>query len=184
MTLAIQSLSVATASSLLLWTAGGGFDLSHPKLASAGTKFEKASRVSASGVAPETQEKTVKLNYFSSPWETVIKDVAFATGSQLIADRVPKGRFSRRDATEYTRHDAVRIINKDIEPLGFRLIEKGDFLVVLDLPSQRPRYQPISVTKDGSGEKVVDPNRISPPVTSSPYERRVDAITVRGGTRS
>ena len=179
MTLAIQSLSVATASSLLLWTAGGGFDLSHPKLASAGTKFEKASRVSASGVAPETQEKTVKLNYFSSPWETVIKDVAFATGSQLIADRVPKGRFSRRDATEYTRHDAVRIINKDIEPLGFRLIEKGDFLVVLDLPSQRPRYQPISVTKDGSGEKVVDPNRISPPVTSSPYERRVDAITAR-----
>ncbi len=179
MTLAIQSLSVATASSLLLWTAGGGFDMPSAKLASAGTKFDKASKQSASGFSPEVQEKTVKLNYFSSPWETVFKDVAEATGSQLIADRVPKGRFSRRDATEYSRHDAVRIINKDIEPLGFRLIEKGDFLVVLDLPSQRPRYQPITITKDDAGEKVVDPNRMSPQSAPSPYERRVDAITVR-----
>ncbi len=179
MTLAIQSLSVATASSLLLWTAGGSFDMPSAKLASAGTKFDKASKQSASGFSPEVQEKTFKLNYFSSPWETVFKDLAEATGSQLIADRVPKGRFSRRDATEYSRHDAVRIINKDIEPLGFRLIEKGDFLVVLDLPSQRPRYQPITITKDDNGEKVSDPNRMSPQSAPSPYERRVDAITVR-----
>ncbi|MBC8113906.1 MAG: hypothetical protein H7062_05990, partial [Candidatus Saccharimonas sp.] len=147
MILAIQSLSVATASSLLLWTAGGGFDGPHPKLASAGTKLEKPANPSASGISAEVQERKVKLNYFlSTPWEKVLKDVAEATGSQLIADRVPKGRFSRRDATEYTRHDAVRIINKDIEPLGFRLIEKGDFLVVIDLPSQRPRYQPVTVS--------------------------------------
>ncbi len=183
MTLAIQSLSVATASSLLLWTAGGGFDMPSAKLASAGTKFDKASKQSASGFSPEVQDKTVKLNYFSSPWETVFKDVAEATGSQLIADRVPKGRFSRRDSTEYSRHDAVRIINKDIEPLGFRLIEKGDFLVVLDLPSQRPRYQPITITKDDSGEKVNDPNRMSPQSAPSPYERRVEAITVRDEAR-
>ena len=183
MTLAIQSLSVATASSLLLWTAGGGFEMPSAKLASAGTKIDKASKQSASGFSPEVQEKTVKLNYFSATWETVFKDLAEATGSQLIADRVPKGRFSRRDATEYSRHDAVRIINKDIEPLGFRLIEKGDFLVVLDLPSQRPRYQPITITKDDSGEKVIDPNRMSPQSTPSPYERRIEAITVRDEAR-
>ena len=173
--LAIQSLSVATASSLLLWTAGGGFDGPHPRLASAGTKLEKPAHPSASGIAAEVQERKVKLNYFSSTWDKVFQDVAEATGSQLIADRVPKGRFSRRDATEYTRHDAVRIINKDIEPLGFRLIEKGDFLVVIDLPSQRPRYQPVIVSKEDGEEKVVDPNRAS----SSPFERRVASITTR-----
>ena len=178
MTLAIQSLSVATASSLLLWTAGGGFDASHPKLASAGTKIEKPARPTATSIAVEVQERTVKLNYFSAQWDKVFQDVAEATGSQLIADRVPKGRFSRRDATEYTRHDAVRIINKDIEPLGFRLIEKGDFLIVIDLPSQRPRYQPVVVSREDGEEKVVDPNQSS----SSPFERRVQTITKRDST--
>ena len=176
MILAIQSLSVATASSLLLWTAGGGFDGPHPKLASAGTKFEKPVRPSATNIAVEVQERKVKLNYFlGTSWDKVFQDVAEATGSQLIADRVPVGRFSRRDATEYTRHDAVRIINKDIEPLGFRMIEKGDFLVVIDLPSQRPRYQPVVVSKENGEEKVIDPNRAA----TSPFERRVEAITDR-----
>ncbi len=183
MILAIQSLSVATASSLLLWTAGGGFDGPHPKLASAGTKLEKTAHPSATNIAVEVQERKVKLNYFSSPWDKVFNDVAEATGSQLIADRVPKGRFSRRDATEYTRHDAVRIINKDIEPLGFRLIEKGDFLVVIDLPSQRPRYQPVIVSREGGEEKVIDPNQApSPRAPSSPFERRAETITKRDGS--
>ena len=178
MILAIQSLSVATASSLLLWTAVGGVDGPHPKLASAGTKISKPANPSASGISAEVQERKVKLNYFlSTPWEKVLKDVAEATGSQLIADRVPVGRFSRRDATEYTRHEAVRIINKDIEPLGFRVIEKGDFLVVIDLPSQRPRYQPVIVSKENGEEKVVDPNQAS----SSPFARRVESITAQDG---
>ncbi len=176
MILAIQSLSVATASSLLLWTAGGGFDGPLPKLVSAGTKIEKPANPSASRISAEVQERKVKLNYFlGTSWEKVLKDVAEATGSQLIADRVPAGLFSRRDATEYTRHDAVRIINKDIEPLGFRLIEKGDFLIVIDLPSQRPRYQPVVVSKENGEERVVDPNQ----APSSPFERRVEAITKR-----
>ena len=176
MILAIQSLSVATASSLLLWTAGGGFDASHPKLASAGTKVEKPARPSATNISVELQDRKVKLNYLlGATWDKVFQDVAEATGSQLIADRVPKGRFSRRDATEYTRHEAVRIINKDIEPLGFRLIEKGDFLVVIDLPSQRPRYQPVVISQEDGVDKVVDPNQSS----SSPFERRVETITGR-----
>jgi len=174
MILAMQSLSVATASSLLLWTAGGGFDLPLPKLMSAGTKHEKPSQPKAAGISAEAQDRKVKLNYFlGTPWEKVLKEVADATGSQLIADRVPKGRFSRRDSTEYTRHDAVRIINKEIEPLGFRLIEKGDFLVVIDLPSQRPRYQPVVVSHENGEERVIDPNQSA----SSPYERRIESIT-------
>lgn len=130
----------------------GSSTIMNPTSVSAGNKPAKRAGPSAVDVPAEDQQKRVKLNHFSSSWEKVFQELASATDSQLIADRVPKGRFSRRDATDYTRHEAVRIINKEIEPLGFRLIEKGDFLVVLDLPSTHPRYQPIVVDRDESNE--------------------------------
>ncbi len=90
---------------------------------------------------PSDNATKVKLMYFGADWTTVLRDLAKQTDSELIADRVPAGRYTRRDKTEYTRSEAVRIINREIEPHGFRVLEKGNFLVVIDLPSQRPRYQ-------------------------------------------
>lgn len=180
----IQGVSIASAAALMIWGWSNSTVTTVTKVASAASKSTKKTpakdAVSPSQVSPQTQSRTVKLNYFSTPWEKVLKDVAEDTGSQLIADRVPSGRFSRRDATEYTRHDAVRIINKEIEPLGFRLIEKGDFLVVLDLPSQRPRYQPAVVSNENGTGKVVDPNLQSNALPAkSPFERRVESIRPR-----
>lgn len=187
MSLAIQSLSLATASSIFIWSLGGGIESALPSLpivAKAATKTEKAaeknqdvaaSSPTAIGNAPEAEIPSVKLNYMSTTWEAVIKDVAKHTQSQLVMDRVPKGRYTRRDSARYNRHDAVRILNKDIEPLGFRLIEKGDFLILIDLPSTRPRYAPA----------VLPHRQTDPPVqqaaatdsSPSPFERRVDTIT-------
>uniref|UniRef100_A0A7C2P133 Type II secretion system protein GspD n=1 Tax=Schlesneria paludicola TaxID=360056 RepID=A0A7C2P133_9PLAN len=119
----------------------------------------------------------VKLNYFAVPWEKVLRDVAEATGSELVADRVPAGRFTRRDGAEYNRADAVRIINREIEPLGFRLIEKGNFLIVLDLPSQRPRYQAPVVPKPTSEPPQYETvNPITPPQRLT---RQFDRVTPR-----
>ena len=90
----------------------------------------------AQAVGPRT-----KLMYTAATWEVVLRKLAEDTGSVLIADRVPAGRYSRRDKAEYSREEAVRIINREIEPLGFRVLEKGQYLIVLDLPSQRVQYQ-------------------------------------------
>ncbi|MBI1346044.1 hypothetical protein GC163_07120 [bacterium] len=98
----------------------------------------------------EPERPPVKLSYFNSSWEKVLKDVAEQTESTLVADRVPKGNYSRRDKNEYTREEAVRIINQEIEKLGFRMLEKGDYLVVIDLPAQRPRYDRAIVPRAGT----------------------------------
>lgn len=197
MSLAIQSLSLATASSVFLWTLGGGFDTPLPPMASAATKTAKSDKdskaeksaeepvaagPSAVGNSPEADLPSVKLNYTAANWEKVIKDLALATQSQLVMDRVPKGRYSRRDSNRYNRHDAVRILNKDMEPLGFRLIEKGDFLIVIDLPSQRPRYAPAVLPRQEQPQAAAAPaqqQQQQPANPPSPFERRVDSITKR-----
>lgn len=191
MSLAIQSLSLATASSVFLWTLGGGLDVPLPPMASAATQPEKANDAqqaaksaksqetavaagpNAVGNSPEAALPTVKLNYMSAPWEKVIKDLAKSTQSELVMDRVPKGRYSRRDRNLYNRHDAVRILNKDIEPLGFRLLEKGDFLILLDLPATRPRYAAAILPPRQEQQQAAIPETSAP----SPFEQRVDSIT-------
>lgn len=92
-----------------------------------------------------TGKGTVQLNYYGAGWETVFRDLADGTNSRLIANRIPSGRFTRRDTKEYTRQEAVRILNIEIEPKGFRLIEQDEMLVVMDIPDVRPRYQPAEV---------------------------------------
>jgi general secretion pathway protein D len=194
MSLAIHSLSLATASSVFLWSLGGGFDAPLPPMASAATKAEKSEKdakpekptgkkkaepapesvPSAIGSSPEAEIPAVKLNYMSTPWQKVLEDLATSTNSELVMNRVPKGRYSRRDSAKYNRHDAVRILNKDIEPLGFRLIEMGDFLVLLDLPSQKPRYAPAVLPA-----RQEPPHVIQEADNSSPYERRVESMTHR-----
>ena len=190
MSLAIQSLSLATAASVFLWTLGGGLDVPLPPMAAAATKSTKtekeskaekfagsvtASTPTAIGNSPEAELPAVKLNYMSTPWEKVIKDLALATQSELVMDRVPKGRYSRRDSSKYNRHDAVRILNKDIEPLGFRLIEKGDFLILLDIPSTKPRYAPAILPPRQEQQQAAAPEE-NP---ASPFERGVVSITRR-----
>jgi len=85
---------------------------------------------------------TIKLNYYGATWDVVLRNVAEGTNSRLVGNRIPTGRFTRRDSKDYTRQEAVRIINKEIEKKGFRLIEQDELLVVMNIPSIVPRYQP------------------------------------------
>lgn len=130
--------------------------------------------------APPAAGPQVKLNYTAATWEKVLKDLAEQSGSQLIADRVPAGRYSRRDKTLYSRSDAVRIINKEIEPLGFRVVEKGQYLIVLDLPSLRPRYQPPTVpkaTEAGEATKTATTAEPAPAQTTQTPQRKFTQVT-------
>ena len=86
------------------------------------------------------QPDGVKLNYFDSRWDRVLKDLADQAELTLVMDRIPHGTFARRDRTRYEIDSAVQIVNSELEAQGFRLIHQGNFLVVLKLDQARARY--------------------------------------------
>jgi type II secretion system protein D len=55
-------------------------------------------------------------------------------------DKVPPGRFARRDSRRYDLASAVRILNSELEPQGYRLLVQKQFLIVLSLDKARTEY--------------------------------------------
>lgn len=93
------------------------------------------------GAQLEPPRLKTKLGFFNEPWPGVLTKVAEATGAQLVMEKAPAGRFTRRDFREYSRSEAVQILNRELEPTGFRLLEQGDFMIVLHLDALRTRYR-------------------------------------------
>lgn len=124
----------------------------------------------------EARQSLVKINHVAASWQKVLQDLAEQSGSKLVADKVPSGNFTRLDRREYTRTEAVRIINSEIEPKGFRLLEKGEYLFVIDVPSTRPRYQPAVI----GPTQAPPPFAPAPPVQAvpapSPYQRKFEPL--------
>lgn len=110
----------------------------------------------------EDQSYTVRLNFINATWPSILQKVAEETGSELVMQRAPRGRFTRFDRTRYSRTDAVRILNREIEPKGFRLLEQGRFLVVLNLDSLRTRYQRPLIPTDDASETSSAAQRTNP----------------------
>ncbi|MCA9065028.1 MAG: hypothetical protein KDA96_18285, partial [Planctomycetaceae bacterium] len=88
--------------------------------------------------APEAG--TTRINYFDSSWDRVLSNLAEQNQLTLVMDRVPPGRFSRRDRAEYSVEQAVRILNSELESQGYRLLVQGPYLVVLNLDQARTEY--------------------------------------------
>jgi general secretion pathway protein D len=95
--------------------------------------------------ASQAEATTTKLNFYSKSWDQVLKQVAESTGAELVADKIPKGRYSRQDFRNYSRAEAVRILNDELEKQDFRILEKGKYLVVLHLPAARPEYSRLHI---------------------------------------
>ena len=85
-------------------------------------------------------ERTVRMSFFNATWAHVLRKVAERSGSELVMQRAPAGRYTRTDMKKYTRSEAVRMINDQIEPNGFRVLEQGSHLVVLHLDEFRSKY--------------------------------------------
>ncbi|MEZ6062080.1 MAG: secretin N-terminal domain-containing protein [Planctomycetaceae bacterium] len=90
--------------------------------------------------APEQDPDGVRLNYFDAGWQRVLRDVAQQAELSLVMDKIPSGRFARRDKTRYSVESALNILNTELEPQGFRLILQNNFLIVLQLEKARTRY--------------------------------------------
>lgn len=91
--------------------------------------------------AQDEEDGLLRLAYVSTAWEKVLQDVAEKTGSQLVMHDVPQGRYSRADLNKYDRTQAVQILNRELEPLGYRILEKDQFLTVMQIKRTRREYQ-------------------------------------------
>ncbi len=90
---------------------------------------------------PTQPETMVPLNHLSVPWEDVLHKLADGSHSTLVMHAVPQGRFSRHDWHKHTRTEAVRILNRDLEKLGYRILEKGQFLTVIEVQQSHVDYE-------------------------------------------
>jgi Type II secretory pathway, component PulD len=113
-------------------------------------------------LAGETQGKTTgaanrqaaaancRLNFLRKPWGEVLQQVADDTNSILVMPETPPGHFTRADIARHSREDAVRILNRDLEKVGFRLVENGEQLEVVSIKRKNPEYQRHEVRSDQS----------------------------------
>jgi type II secretion system protein D len=88
------------------------------------------------------RDHRVRLNFKAATWSRVLKRVAKHAELTLIMKRVPPGTFTRNDLNEYTVAEVLWILNRDLEPAGYRVVRQGDFLMVLDLDALRSDYKP------------------------------------------
>jgi len=105
---------------------------------------------------PVEDSSGIRLNYFEAPWERVLNSVAEQAELTLVMDKVPHGRYARRDRTKYQTESVIRILNKELEAQGFRLIHQGNFLIVLKLDQARTRYAR-PVLNEWQGDRAGNP---------------------------
>ncbi len=82
----------------------------------------------------------ISLNHVQATWAKVLKQVAEQSELTLVMDVVPKGFFSRIDKRPHTLSETFQILNRELEPKGFRLLQKDSFLIVLDLREAKAKY--------------------------------------------
>lgn len=105
--------------------------------------------VSENATLESGANRNIRLNYLQASWTTVLRDFAKSVDMTLVADRAPSSKFTRMDRTQYAPAEALKILNRELEMHGFRLIQKGNFLILIELPSFRTEYARPVVTPDG-----------------------------------
>jgi type II secretion system protein D len=70
----------------------------------------------------------------------VLNDAAKSLQLSLVMPEIPAGTFSRVDWRSHSPENAVRILNRQLETGGYRLLLKPPYLIVLDASSERPEY--------------------------------------------
>lgn len=123
--------------------------------------------------------KSVRLYYVSAQWSTILQDVATKTGSTLVMHQCPPGRWSHQGVDKLSRADAVTVLNRELEPQGYRILAKGDFLTVIEMRQARTEYRRPVYPKERTQEQLAAAP--APQAAGSPTvrERRFDTIAPR-----
>lgn len=117
----------------------------------------------------------VRLNFFNATWPQILEKLAEQSESTLVLNDPPPGRFTRNDFRKYSRTDAVAVLNRELEPKGFRILEKDDFLIVMSDRSVRKQYRPSIVAPEDELGRPVRP-AAEPEPTRPGYRRQFDQI--------
>ena len=78
-----------------------------------------------------SREKKIRLNFYGKPWKDVLQDVSEDFGTSLVLHNVPHQRLTRSDWNKYGRADSVRILNDELQKIGYRLLEKENHWTVI-----------------------------------------------------
>ncbi|HEY2250515.1 MAG TPA: hypothetical protein VGH74_05625, partial [Planctomycetaceae bacterium] len=99
---------------------------------------------------------TIRLNYMDASWSKVLKELAEATDTELVADVLPTStkKFSRWDLKRHTRADALRIVNEALAPDHFHLEIKGRQLILTQFKEKTHLDYPSVVLRGGRREPV------------------------------
>lgn len=125
-------------------------------------QMEAESAKPSTGKAVAPTDKTIKMSYFSRAWDDVLNDIAKQSGRQLVIDKVPPGRFSRNDWSKYSLDETIRILNRELEPKGFRLLARGQYLDLIALRDARSEFaRPVIGTSEPAVQNTAA--EVSPP---------------------
>jgi type II secretory pathway component GspD/PulD (secretin) len=156
----------------------------------------KSSHVETRSRAPGgVINRQCRLNFLRKPWAEVLEQVAQETESVLVMPEAPPGYFSRTDFEKHDREVAVRILNRDLEKVGFRLIAVDDKLEVIPAKRETPEYQRHNVLTQEQQQKLnplpEDSSNLKGTVRQVAHEAPADepaasavAVTIRPQTRS
>ena len=122
------------------------------------SSVETSSELSSRWDRSQANGRNVRLNYLSSPWSKVLNDLAEKTGSTLVMHDVPPGKFSRQDWNKHDRANAISILNRELEPKGFRIIAKDQFLTVMEVRRTRAEYRRPVAPKPGTHKSATASN--------------------------
>lgn len=131
-------------------------------------QMEAESAKPSKGKVIHPSDKTIKMNYFSRTWDDVLNDIAEQSGRRLVIDKVPPGRYSRNDWSKYSLEETIRILNRELEPKGFRLLERGQYLDLIAMRDARSEFARPVVSAGGAGEPNVLDDSSSAPAKIKP----------------
>ena len=153
-----------------------GLPVAHAQIIPGSTTF-------SSGSTKSSSDGRVRLNMRGASWSKVLKRIARHSGLELVMKSTPPGTFTCTDPQEHTIPDAVRLVNSQLEPLGFRLIQQGNYLVVLNLDGLRSGYNSPSFVRPsrmGAPADAAGGQSASVPTNAVPTSRSSDVVPVSG----
>lgn len=129
----------------LMWS--GAASAAPPEADPSAAPPASGSAHSAATGARTAADGRVRLNFKAASWSKVLKRVARHGGMEVVMRSTPPGSFTHNEGEEHTIPDALRIVNRQLEQVGYRAVQQGSFLVVLNLDGLRSRYNSPSVVR-------------------------------------
>jgi type II secretion system protein D len=176
----------------LIWAGGFSVVLAQSEDGSTTGPTAAASPGAKSAKPGATPDGRVRLAMRGASWNKVLKRVARHGGMEVVMKSTPPGTFTCTDSDEHTIPDALRLVNRQLEPLGFRAIQQGKFLVLLNLDGLRSGYNSPSFVRfpkanspatAGQSPPTLQPETLPPGAPPLPtWEQSAGGIMQASGT--